>query len=983
MKEEQKQRLVAALRAMEAEGPENLQIFVRNPSPKFPDIPEAEARGHVSLLVSSREPCGAAEKFSSLLRCWDNIKDGSEGGLNGWTKGVRRNSRERRNLIYEKLGLTEADRATVDQTIPFLPVEEPLIISKKPEAWTRPLPTGVDSYYWNKYQEYLRKKRGFSDEALLNLENTLQEILLCLSEPDRTEAYSSRGIVVGYVQSGKTANFTGLIARAADAGYRLIIILAGTWNILRNQTQRRIDKELLGRQLVLNDKAYSHRPEDWEDFLDHGFQPEERGIYAWHRITGPVQDYRSGGPNAAYLELRPELNGKKPYDRDVLKKMPVKLLVIKKHHGIIRNLTHDLARIDPLILQVPALVIDDESDQAGLNTINNLGRGSGDEIQRNAVNKSIVNLLKKLPRAQYIGYTATPYANAFVNPADEADLFPKDFIISLPRPKGYMGISDFFDPDRDYRDLEKDDFSLNEIAFIRRVENPVGSDDEDIKKALCLFVLSGAVKMYRKSQNPGCVKTDHHTMLVHISSKTLNHEQTADKIRTLWEACRFNSPHGKQVLKQIYDQDVVPVSREQSGGSPMPENFEALIPFLSETTAKILHGEDLVLVLNSKSNEPAPDFNAAPVWKIIVGGNKLSRGYTIEGLTVSYYRRVSATGDSLMQMGRWFGFREGYRDLVRVFVGVNEGRRRPVDLVESFRETCMMEEKFRDEIRRYARQEDGQRILPKDIPPLIEVFGNLPPTSKKKMFNAIITNKNFGGQWSQPTLVAATDSGICHNQALLQKTLESGNKLFQSSLLGGIRNDGGTDKLPYHGFEVSGVQFVSFLEQYRWLESKFQKNKRPSSIQLQIEFLRSAKHGINSWLVLLPQTVKGESHGKPFEIIRGLSTDVRERNWAEEGEAKGRLQQVGEPSHRRLAKWLCKIEPSKGCFIRRPLTKSQEQFQDAHRGILLAYAVRPGDNKKGPAIIGYEVLYPENDLKIRIGFSVIDRSKAEDIIISS
>jgi hypothetical protein len=981
MKEEQRQRLLAALRAMEADGPEDLQTFVKNPSPKFPPILQSEAKEHIGLLVAAQEPCVAAEKLASLLRFWDNIKDGMEGGAAGWTNGVRRNSRERRNLIYDKLGLAPDDRSSVDQNIPYLPVEEPLIISKTPEAWTRPLPAGEDSYYWSRYQEYLRKKRGFSDEALLNLENTLQEILLCLAEPDRPEAYSSRGIVVGYVQSGKTANFTGLIARAADAGYRLIIILAGTWNILRNQTQRRIDKELLGRQLVLNDKAYNPRPEDWEDFLDHGFQPEERGLYAWHRITGPVQDYRSGGPNAAYLELRPELNGKKPFHRDVLKKMPVKLLIIKKHHGIIRNLTHDLGRIDPMILQVPALVIDDESDQAGLNTINNLGRASGDEVQRNAVNRSIVNLLKKLPRAQYIGYTATPYANAFVNPADEADLFPKDFIISLPRPKGYMGISDFFDPERDYRDLEKGDFSLNEIAFIRRVQNPIGADDEDMKKALSLFVLTGAVKMYRKIKNPGCVKTDHHTMLVHISSKTLNHEQTAEKIRSLWEACRFNSPHGKQVLKEIYDQDLVPVSRKQGGGMAMPGSFEELIPFLSETTSKILHGEDLVIVLNSKSNEPAPDFNAAPVWKIIVGGNKLSRGYTIEGLTVSYYRRVSGTGDSLMQMGRWFGFRDGYRDLVRVFVGVNEGRRRPVDLVELFRETCMMEEKFREEIRRYARQEDGQRILPKDIPPLIEVFGNLPPTSKNKMFNAIITQKNFGGEMKQPTLVASTDLGIHHNQEVLRKTIGSAKKLFENTVLGGTRDDGVIDKLPYHGFEASVEQVIRFLEEYRWLESKFQKGKRPCSIQLQIEFLKTGGHGITSWLILLPQTVKGDTHGPAFEIQKGLFTNTRERNWAEEGEGGKRLQQIGEPSHRRLARWLCGIKAAKGCFLKEPLQKEHEKLQNARRGVLLVYAIRP--EVKGPAIIGFEILYPENSLPKAIGFSVRDPNKADDVVISA
>src|SRR4029079_4361345 len=131
-------------------------------------------------------------------------------------------------------------------------------------------------------------------------------------------------------------------------------------------------------------------------------------------------------------------------------------------------------------------------------------------------------------------------------------------------------------------------------------------------------------------------------------------------------------------------------------------------------------GPNIFLVVNSDKAE-APDFSAAPVWKIIVGGNKLSRGYTVEGLTVSYYRRVANTADTLMQMGRWFGFRPGYGDLVRVFLGVAEGRNNDVYLVSLFKEVCRMEERFREQLRRYARHAGGERITPKQVPPLIAV----------------------------------------------------------------------------------------------------------------------------------------------------------------------------------------------------------------------------------------------------------------------
>jgi len=977
MNQETDQRLLAALSGMQRSGPKNLSRYVEAPNPDFEKVSEAEVRKVIQDLVRADEACQSADLFASLLRKWDNTKDNEDGG---WAKKTPRNTVERRALIHGLLGLSGELAAQVDGKVPFLRLEEPLIITKNPGAWTRPVPANGDSYYWNLYQKYLRERKGLGDEAILNLDNSIKEILGCLSQPDSPAAYSSRGLVVGYVQSGKTSNFTGLIARAADAGYRLIIILAGTWNILRNQTQRRIDKELLGQQLVEHDEAYSPRPNDWDKFVLHEFHPRERGVFSWDRVTGPARDYSRMGPATNNLDYVKFAEAREIFHLENLKKMNVKLLVIKKHSKIIANLTKDLGRTNKLVLNVPALVIDDESDQAGLNTVKP-ELSKIEELERTKTNGAIVKLLEKLPRAQYIGYTATPYANALVNPDDEADLFPKDFIVSLHRPTGYMGISDFFDPERTYEDLDPNDFSQNEIAFIRRVENTGAADDADLEKALLLFVLSGALKLFRNDRHKGCVKTDHHTMLVHTSSATKDHEKMAKRIATLWLSLGLNSPKGAERLRREWEQDILPVTKHHGKGLPLPAQFAELEPFLGQAITNLTMGSSHTLILNSDKKD-APDFNAAPVWKIIVGGNKLSRGYTVEGLTISYYRRVTKTADTLMQMGRWFGFREGYRDLVRVFVGVQEGKRNPVNLVESFKATCLMEERFREEIRRYVREEGRTRITPRDIPPLIEITGDLAPTAKNKMFNAEITRKNFGGQWSQPTLVAAAEPGIRHNQQLLVRLLSRSRRVVDNEVLGGTRSDGKTDRIPCHGFEATQKDVIDFLEGYRWVEGKFAEGKRPSSIQLQIEFLRREKHGIDSWLVLLPQTVKGESHGPKFTILKGLETNVRERNWVEEGEGARRLQQVGEPAHRRLAKWMCKIKTTKGCYLESPLRKEQQNLQDSHRGVLLVYAVRPSD-AKGPAVIGFEMLYPENNLPKTIGFSVRDPRKADDIIISA
>jgi hypothetical protein len=250
------------------------------------------------------------------------------------------------------------------------------------------------------------------------------------------------------------------------------------------------------------------------------------------------------------------------------------------------------------------------------------------------------------------------------------------------------------------------------------------------------------------------------------------------------------------------------------------------------------------------------------------------------------------------------------------------------------------------------------------------------------MFNAEITRKNFGGQWSMPTLVAATGKGIRHNQELLGRLFSKSRKLLVNELLGGKRSDGKTDRIPCHGFEAGQKEVIDFLEGFRWAEAKFGEGKRPSSIQLQLEFLRRDGNNIDSWLILLPQTVKGESHGPKHPVFEGLETNVRERGWAEESADTKRLKLVGEPSHRRLAQWLCKVKMPKGCYLEAPLTSDQKKLQNSKRGVLLAYAVRPTD-AKGPAIIGFEILYPENSLPKTIGFSVRDPKKADDIVISA
>jgi hypothetical protein len=455
------ERIEMALGALQA-APRALIAYLNQPGPDVEPASKKELANVVDLLLSDNPDESARVRFSNLLRSWDNAKAAA------WTGATSRNTAERRALIHTLLK-TDADlKARIDRVLPFFSLEEPIIIADRHADWYAPA-VGVRDYYWTRYRDYLQKK-GWPERSIINLDNHTRAVVECLANPEGKQAYSSRGLVMGYVQSGKTANFIGVAAKAADAGYRLIVVLAGTWNILRDQTQRRFDKELLGKELLANDEGYSEAPPaDWDEFLEHGANPDELGHFTWQRLTRLYVDFKRMKQAIDMLEYDRVNKAAPLYDPTNLHPLPVKLLVIKKHPGILKNLAKDLKNLRTKLEHLPVLIIDDESDQAGVNTKDPKKDLPGEKA-RTQTNLRIVELLRLFPRGQYVGYTATPYANALINPDDPEDLYPKDFILPLDRAVGYMGVSDFFDPKTAYADLDKEDFSLPEIAYIRRVE---------------------------------------------------------------------------------------------------------------------------------------------------------------------------------------------------------------------------------------------------------------------------------------------------------------------------------------------------------------------------------------------------------------------------------------------------------------------------------------------------------------------------------
>jgi hypothetical protein len=896
----------------------------------------------------SRSPNDEVRKlFNQHLGQWDWEANAP------WTAGTDPNTPARRLHIYDLLQIGRPLRSVLDERIPPYVGAKAVVIDDPASVkdWYTLDFRRRHNFYWKHYRMFLQTIRKLGLDAINSLEASADRILERLGNPSGSEIYNARGLVVGYVQSGKTTNFTAVIAKAIDAGYRLIIVLSGTTNLLRNQTQRRLDMDLVGVENILRGGAEDDVDHDYiEDeawpakFISYGKQPSLLGQIDIHRLTSQIDfKRRDAGLNPLEFEFEKRDRRLPLYNRENLDHAGARLVVVKKQAVRLRSLKEELKHVGRAkCADVPTLIIDDESDQASVNTIN--PRKPQSEVIRSKINKHIVDILKLLPRSQYLGYTATPFANVFVNPNDPQDIYPKDVIVSLPRPAGYMGASDFLDfatpqPGR----LSNEQAHLRDVP--KKNRQPI---DDRLREAIDAFVLTGALKKFRQRRN--VFEFKHHTMLFHHSVKTDDQLAVVNKIRRIWRAAGYDSTSSSAArLEELFECDFrkVWLDRGKNAGLSFPKNYVELRPFLGAALDDIRRGESPVLMVNSAEGAEVPDFDAKTgVWKIIVGGAKLSRGYTIEGLTISYFRRASKMQDTLMQMGRWFGYRPGYEDLVRLYMGRAEKiGKNTIDLYQAFGAMCHDEEDFRAQLAMY---EGKGGITPKQVPAL--VFNSHPrlrPTSGNKMFNAKIVWAAFDTR--EPTSQAASGSGLKANTALFEKFI---GKLHIKTAK--VEVNVSQSK----GFDVkwasaSNDDVVSVLKRVKW-----EANKSP--IDAEIEFLSRELAPVNSWLLLAPQVVGTEA--KPWNIGPGQFRCVARRRI----EGSDRFGVFSSPQHLNFAKWL--------------VGGTDEGFVSAlkprkNTGILLFYPTRElldtGVVSKGLPVMGFVILLPgTGTLPDRIAWSV-------------
>ena len=492
--------------------------------------------------------------------------------------------------------------------------------------------------YTQAYSKYLREQ-GWNPEVVSTLEDGTKRILRHLQNPCDTSAWSRRGLVIGHVQSGKTANYTGVIARAADAGYRFIVVIAGIHNNLRQQTQERLEHGFVGRS---THALSSQKP------VGVGLLEENYPVPV--TLTTIADDFSH--------RIARQIN----FKIVDFEKKPI-ILVIKKNVRVLEALYNWLSQLNAdrynRVSDSPMLIIDDEADHASINT-------NKEDIDPTKTNRTIRKILSLFTRSCYVGYTATPFANIFIDPEshdDEVheDLFPRDFIHCLDPPSTYFGAHKIFLLDEhEPSPLRVIDDCEELIPLKHKKDHVVQQLPESMYRAIAEFILARAIRNLRGQRHKHC------SMMINVSRFVAVQRRVGELVRH----------HLAQLGAVILSTYCLP--EKQCLRHPymceLHEVFEAEYADLGFSWTAIqatLHEvmTDLeVRIINGKS-EDVLDYTGVyekGLTVIAVGGLSLSRGLTLEGLTISYMYRSTRMYDTLMQMGRWFGYRPGFQDLCRI-----------------------------------------------------------------------------------------------------------------------------------------------------------------------------------------------------------------------------------------------------------------------------------------------------------------------------
>jgi hypothetical protein len=672
-----------------------------------------------------------------------------------------------------------------------LPVEKPGVLESLVEDlhWSSSAST-AQGFHWNRLRNQLLESGLRTDSEIDSLDQITDNILFKLHNPKfEDSSHSDKGLVVGYVQSGKTANYTALIAKGLDSGFRIVIVLAGIHNSLRRQTQLRLNRELgVGDKTIAPDKQIVSMTRD--DLKNGDFQ------------DGTLSsDLLLGSSNF--------------------------LFVTKKNAHVLKRLNSWLGERK---IHTPVLIIDDEADQASINTGGNrsdlehqeilesmsdsVDQSRKDDLDPSVINSQIRKLLSKFTRTSYVAYTATPYANVFIQHDGfdrivGADLFPRNFIVSLPKPKSYMGPEEFFG--EFVTGSSTDTSHTMQLVFdseVLELEDLVSSSinphfnsvselvPDGLKRAVFDFVIGTSLSRIDSGQKGPS------SCLIHASHLAAKQNSLGEILKKFLAELRVQWRYDSETAMPEWQERYAIFCQE----AQIDSNQFPFARVCEEINLLFTRGQGIpVLVLNTTSQDEL-DYEIEPnLVAIVVGGNKLSRGLTLEGLITSYFVRTvrEVKADTLTQMGRFFGYRRSVLPFTRLYTTEK--------LRCDFRDISLVEDHLRKEI--FHLQRLGK--TPIEFAIRVMALGHMHPTAKNKMKTARKIGDSYSGDLLQITTFPSANELIEVNQEKISPL--SWNIDITKSLLKDISQAGHVyrEKGAVRGWlDVPGALVLDFMRNF-------------------------------------------------------------------------------------------------------------------------------------------------------------------------
>ena len=834
----------------------------------------------------------------------------------------------------------------------------------------------IDPAYWARYRAWLTQRRGWKPSVIEALDEATDQVLSLLEDPRRPGAWKVKGLVYGQVQSGKTASYTGVICKAVDAGYRVIVVLTSSHENLRYQTQARLDLEFLG----FNTKFTRQQ--------DAG--SKQVGVGELGMRTPPIcisvttreKDFTS----AVFASTPVDVNH-------------VRLLVVsKKNPSVLRNLYDWLRNFAQeqkdgrrIITGLPLLLIDDEADYASVDT-RRPRRGfdqSDPDHDPTTINQSIRDLLELFEMQVYLGYTATPFANIFIphtteHPEHGEDLFPRSFMIALEPPSDYCGPEMVFgleDPAAEdvrqpipvVRLVEDHDLWMPDKH--RKWHEPDAPLPQSLVQAVDAFVLATAVRKARV-QHHG-LPDGHNSMLVHVTRypavQAAVARQLTGHLRSMEDTWGDHGEAGRQLrarLRALWDEDFLTTHKELADRDDVtglvgpPVSYEQV----EERIPEVLGAAANVKQINGRAEDVVDYQSSSPITVVVVGGDKLSRGLTLEGLTVSYYLRASRTYDTLLQMGRWFGYRPQYLDVTRLYT--------TQELVDYYVHVTRANRDLMDLVAAVARA--GQ--TPRDVGlRVIDGYGRLQVTASAKMRGSTPLSFTFSGKRAE-TLVMRTDRpALRANRACLERLVES--VVDYPEVPADLRHGAG------RGFfrqDVPPEIVLEFLDGFACSQRVLQAS--PENL---MQYIRAqvSKDELTRWTIAI---AAGKAHTPITLGSQTLPTVIRKSTSGGHVRALAGEFEVGvlaSPSHEVIGMPPAKVADAfrRTCAAfaargdtRTPIRASGEllrELRDPTDGLLVVYPIDPVASKievptPDDLIVGYAVIFPRSDRAASIQYRV-------------